>query len=702
MAWTTQYYHEFYDQSGQACRIDIKEDAAAGNTLLDAAVSPVRLIRPEKDFLDPIKGSGAEITFLSETDRQLIGLFTADMNQYRVELRIAGTLQWFGYLNSEMYRESYSEVTNYFVNLAANNGFSLLERIKLLDGSGDPYTGLQTQWEVIKVILGKWGLMDLVSLVFVGIATTSTEITIGAQETIFHHQYISYANYYDEDGDPSSCRKVLEDILRSLGAVIMVVGYEIIIVDIESLAGDISWKVYNNDFSWYGSDSDPAASVDELETIGYFQTGSDLDVVAGINRQVIRYSKYTLDVVESYIQDQDKFTYSSGSSPNFVQISDIYGSTSYLTDNITGLENWSFTGAGSLKISGAKENVNDEGEFFIHKYCQNIGQDPIDESFYDDDHSTWSPPAPYVIGDDGYYIKITGKVFPLTRPDPYVEPNGSFTDDAYFNYVAVLARLRIGTFMYSPGTLSWITTPGTYTTDHQFRIFGGSPDGNAKNKWNDFQVIPWAFSRTKKHPFSEDAVYIYVEPGVYGKIELDLTMMDYAYVGSTHAPAQTAKLRNIFLKDIQIQVVSNPGFQELSDTDIEYVGELDQTWKNEGSPVTLNHGCSSPNGTPFDNAGLIYKDGSNDYYFMTEWTRGGQTDVIEKLLLNTIQSNRETAAVKLSVNINNITGRQSLRYIDTPYMSGKMFMVTGSKLDIAEGSEEITLLEIKQDTHTIS
>lgn len=702
MAWTTQYYHEFYNILDQLCRIDIKKDAAALNTEVDAPQNPFTLVKPRTEIDQPVWGHGFEFVLEAGSEGQLRGLFTSDMMEYRVELRIAGALKTFGYLDSELYEEDYSLESGYNVHLSGNNGFVLLDRIKFLDGSGNQYTGLKTQWEILQIVLAKWDLLDLVTNIAVAISTTSSELSIGAQETILHNTYVSCSNYYDEDSEPMTCREVLEEILRPYAAFIYMSGTQMKIEDINSQPGTISGVLYLNDFSYSSTFSAPASGVDDITDRGYFETGQRMRYKSGINRQVIKYSKYTPDAVESGIQEEDNFSYSSGTEPNFVQISDIYGSTSYLALNMNGLLNWTFTGGGGFYLTGAKENVNDGPEYFIDKYCQNIGQDPIDETYYDDDHSTFKPPHPYVIGADGYYIKITGKLFPLTRPDPYVEPNGSFTDDANFNYVAVLARVRVGSFMYSPGTLSWITTPGTFTTDHQIRIFGGSLDGNAKNKWNDFQVIPWAFSYTKKHPFADDGVYIYLEPGVYGKIEIDFTLMDYAYVGSVANHTQTAKLRHIYIKDLQIQVVSNPGFQELSGTDIEYIGELDQTWKNEGPLINLKHGCSVPKGTPFDNGALIYKDGSNDYYQLTEWTRGGQTATIEKLLLNTIQSNREAAQTELSIALNNTTGIHSKRLTDDAYMSGKMFLVLESLLDIADMSERLTMAEVKADTHTIS
>lgn len=701
MAWTTLYYHEYYDTAGNACRLDIKEDAAAVNTLVEAAPVPIKLIRPAKDILNPVKGDGCVINLMSQTDRQFIGLFTADMDQYRIEHRVATVLTWFGYLNTEMYRESYSEVQNYYVELSGNNGFALLDRYKFLDGSGDPYTGLKTQWEIIQIILGYWGLMDLVSLLSIGIGTTSTEITIGGTETIFHHTYVSCHNYYDEDGEPMTCRQVMEEILKPYGAIMQMFGAWLIITDIDSLASDISFKNYNNDFTWNGSSSSLASNVLDLETVGYYDDGSVLEVLPGVNRQVIRYSKYTPESLDANIDDLTKMTFSSPlTSPQWTQLTQC-GATSYLADEITALENWTFALSAPYTVSGAREDLNSDPEYFIRMNQPNSSA-PYTFNYYDDDHSAVTFPAPFVVGNTGYYLKITGKMFPLTREDPYVEqttPCGD--DDADFTHAIIEARIVVGDFLYQRNTKTWIDYPGTIQAEHQIRIYGGNSGENCKNKWNDFKVEPWINAESKYHPVADDGVYVYLEPGVYGQVRIEFTRQIYAYINGSWDEDQSINIQQLWIKDLEVAVVRNPSFEPINH-DIEYVGELNQDWKNEGEEITLMHGCSAVDGSPFDNGALIYKDGSDDYYLFSEWTRGGQTAVLEKLLLNTVQSNRESAAVKLTVNINNTAGVHSLRYIDAAYMSGKMFMVTGSVLNPADGSEQIELIEITQDTHTIS
>lgn len=713
MAWTTQYFHEFRDTNDVLCRVDILKNAAAGDVELEGQASPFKIIYPEiADKLEPVRGSGCELNLYSATDRQLLSLFTVDIQEYRIKYSIATAVIWFGYLDSEQYSEDYSSLTDYPVQFTGNNGLGILDKIKFLD-SGDPYTGLKTQWEVLEIILTKWGLLDLVTAIKVKIATISDAFTIGAKETIFHKTYVSCANYYDEDGEPMSCREVLEAILAPYGAFITVIGTEVLITDLHTLGTDagFTWKVYDNTLTYDTTES--SETIGDIETIGYYEGGAKLDMAAGRNTQTIKYSPYAPDELDSRIPwnglpegEGSNMTFETGSEPTFIEVDPGWDSTFWSTDgidpeshDILTLDGWTFTGAGSpaYKVAGMKEDQNASPEFIIRKDCLNHDEFIV-HTYFDDDHSEVTFDVPYVIGNTGYYIKITGQILPLTRPDKYHE--GSFPDYGDFNHVALLARLRIGDFLYSAGTYSWIAYPGTITTDHQFRIFGGSEDGNCVNQWNNFKTIHWPFTNSIKHPVTEDAIYIYVDEGIHGKVSLEITMQEYAYIGCTANDYQTHLMREIWLKDIKIEIVQNPSFEPISG-DIEYTGEIIKSWKDEGKKVTLYHGNSTV-GSPFDNAGLIYDSGSGVYKFIPDWLRGSLTDVtIEKLLLNTIQSNYETKTTKLSVNINNSSHLPFLRVEDDTYLSGQMLMFAGGTIDCVNNSMECSLVEIKSDTLTL-
>ncbi len=703
MAWNTKFYHEFRDTNDILCRVDIMEDAAASNVELEGEASPFNIIFPEiKDKLDPVRGSGCELNLISATDRQLASLFTAEIQQYRIKYTVAGTTTWFGYLDSEQHSETYSELTDYPVQFTGNNGFGVLNRIKFLD-SGVQYTGLKTQWEILEIILTEWGLLDLVTNIKIYLSTDSTQLTIGATETIMEHTYVSCANYYDEDGEPMTCREVLEAILAPYGAYITVVGTEILITDLDTLGTDsgFTWLVYTNALVY--STTAASDAIGDIETIGYYETGASLDTQAGRNRQVIRYSRYALDSLNTHIQDPDTFSYQSGTEPNFIQISDGYGSTSYLAENMDGLDDWTFEDITfpwyKYTVAGAKESVGDEPEYFIRIYNQNYGVGTVDHGLWADDYCSRTWDVPYLIGDNKFYLKITGKMRARTRPDPYIE--GTFTDTVYFDRYYIAVRVKIGSKSFTPnGATPWTT--GDY---YVYFLCGEAFEGNVKNKWLPLRAdINASEADTAPFPRTDEGILIGLDDTVHGTLKLEFTPYILADADE-EIPLNDDRIKAIFdlwIKDLKVELVKKSDKTPAGSDDLEYLGELDSAWKDEGSDITLNHGNSFV-GSPFDNAGLMYDSGSGVYKFLSNWSRGGETDVtIEKLLLNTVESNYEGKTTKLSVNLNNSSHIPFQRIEDTTYLSGQILMFAGGTLDCAHNSLECTLIEIRPDNLTIA
>ncbi len=715
MAWNTKFYHEFYDSNDLLCRVDILEDGTPSAVELEGQASPFNIIFPEiKDKLEPVRGSGCELNLFSATDRQLLSLFTAEMMQYRIKYTVATATIWFGYLDSEQYSEDYSQLTDYPLQFTGNNGLGILDRIKFLDGANN-YTGLKTQWEVLTAIFNKWGLLDYVTAIKVKIATDSAYFTIGATETIFHKTYIKCANYYDEDNEPMSCREILEAILAPYGAFLTIIGTEILIVDLHTLGTNsgFTWKVFDNTLTYDTTEASEA--IGDIETIGYYETGAKLDMVTGRNMQTVKYSPYAVEDVEDdiqwngdYTEPGSNMTFSSGSSPLYNVVGDGTTERAY---NITGLDDWDFeVGSDNLdRLTGYKENTGANPEFCLRIENDNhwgiIGDEgDVDDTLYLDTHSSREWDIPYVVGNGTYYLKISGLMRALggqwTAPedllgeDPYdPEPD---TDISHFS---VHIRLWIGTESF--GQTVW------NTNTNWFHLMAGKEDGsNALNKWQPFRTWRGGTpSPTGMYPITEDGVIIRFDLGTQGKIKIEFTPQIYGYKDSSQIPydGRTRDIKAVEIKNIKIELVELPDMKVAGTEDVEYIGKINEAWKDKGSTITLEHGSSHLGvGTPFDRGGLMHDDGGGDYRYIINWVRNGNTRHIEELLLNTIQSNYETKTTQLAVNLNNTSHLPFLRAEDDAYLSGQILMFTGGTLDCAHNSLECILLQIKPDNLTIA
>lgn len=86
--------------------------------------------------------------------------------------------------------------------------------------------------------------MDLpLTKIHVGLSTTAG--TLAAGETILHTLYANYGNYYDERGEPKTCREVLDTILLPLSAFLTIYGDAVYILDVDTISSDVvSVKTY--------------------------------------------------------------------------------------------------------------------------------------------------------------------------------------------------------------------------------------------------------------------------------------------------------------------------------------------------------------------------------------------------------------------------------------------------------------------------
>jgi len=690
MAWTTQYYHLWKDPVGLDCRIDIKKDAAAGDILIEAQPSPIRIILPKiESKFQAVRGKGAELNFINETDRQLIGLFSAAMQQYRVEYRYNSNLVLFGYLDSNKeYTEDYTQLLDYPVQFTASDGLGLLERIKFMNGSSK-YTGIKSKWEILEIVLTKWGLLDLVDNIKICLATTSEDISLDANEVILHKSYVSCCNYYDEDGQAASCRQVLEHILKPYGAFLTIIGTDICIIDIHTLAIDSSfnWQMYTTGSGFPADDPATKASdvIPEIETLGYYETGAALVVEPGINRQVIRYSRYAPDSLDDNLQDEDDYN----PAPEFT-LQEYYGTTHYMAMNMETLPGW--TGPVYILARGYKQTITDPPEYVVSILNPNLGATPpIDEDFTTV-HMAKTWPGPYVIGSPKFYLKISAQMRAKTRINPYEE--GTFNDTAKFERLRLLARIFIGNKCFGRFDQTWHTPGSPYTINDQINLWIGESEGNCRNKWLPVHTFT---GYSQKMPLTDDAVYIALDDGIHGQVKLEFCTMMWAYNDSVSDDNQTVKVRRAEIRDIKIELVTNPGMKAVSTDDLEYVGEIQQAWLDEGQDVILNQGGSAAHGSPFDNGAIMYLD-SGVYYHVTQWTRAGVTNIIEKLLLNTIHSNGENSTTRINgIKLNNLTHLPYLRIKDTTHLPGKILMVAGGMIDPSRDLFDQDLVEIVAD-----
>ncbi len=214
MAFARKYYTEFGDKKGNAWEVRLLQDDFAGAAQAITADEPPCTLRYEGEgsfpYSNPIRGSQLTYSVIPEesgVEENILDIFEADEGEYRIELWKNGDLQWRGSVLAELSAEPFASGPRIY-QITATDGLGRLKGIDFLDGAGDPYTGRVSMLWVINICLNKLGYL-------LPFATSddwfSEAMTPGDP---LAQADVDQAIFYDPDGNPFDCLKVLDAILR--------------------------------------------------------------------------------------------------------------------------------------------------------------------------------------------------------------------------------------------------------------------------------------------------------------------------------------------------------------------------------------------------------------------------------------------------------------------------------------------------------
>ena len=209
MAMRLRYSGEFCAVDGTVWKCEILQEASSafasvGELEFSLSESPLVIEWSEHELHEPVCGSTATLVLNSPGDRTYEDLYTIIPGSIRLDVYRAGSLYWSGTLDPETYEEPYSRGSNYDVSLTFSD-FGILDRI--------PYdlSGRKTLMELVTAALSHSGISygsidaSLISTSF----TDNTPLTLGSLS-------LPSENFFDEDGEASTWREVLDGILQPL------------------------------------------------------------------------------------------------------------------------------------------------------------------------------------------------------------------------------------------------------------------------------------------------------------------------------------------------------------------------------------------------------------------------------------------------------------------------------------------------------
>jgi hypothetical protein len=733
MAFQKKYYYSFKDLNEQEYTIEIWQDTTSTISAVEVlgGVEPFSIEYAQLDNkITPIHGSGTNINLMATATHNFIDLYTGRIQEFMVKCYKGTSLIWCGYLDSEMYSSDFSMIENYPVSFTASDGFAILDRMLYITPSNlvlsddgyamietglMPYTGISTQWTVITNILDKLNLPY--NDIRVGLSTTSSDFTIGEYETIFHKTFVINNNYVNETKEPETCRKVLEGILAPYGAFIIQINGSIYITDLNYIADNI----YNKPFEGFNPTFYNGLGVayvnlilGDLSDIGFKSDSSTLAMMSPINKMIVNYSNYRdLNIID---YSQTDFTITGTTSGTIGNTGYQWKETTYLNS-----DTWNkFHNGRFIYLQGVTNPNNTDTYLSINSYSNNNGYSGGEMS-EDVKSFTYKKELPYLIPTTDYFLQIEMSAFFRTSDNiddiaaiPSVMEQGvlgcrleSGGKRAY-NYRYYVENK----YAFNDGSrlIGWrdsgsnITVPSTNFKSDFYLYFNKlkGVDGTIMNnlKYDSIENT-WVELNDNKLNASdnvENKKFLFPLNGMVGDY-ITFSIYDYFVLDQSHSAtsnALKASTKEVRIKDIKISIVDKDG-NNIEKADTEYFSNMMPEYKDE-QKVDLIHGTNVDK-CPTERAGLLYS-GATQFDFCTTWTREGNTNILEKLLQNSVKSNYLLPTVQLNCTINSIPNLLGcLTYQN--WIPDKIFSLMGAKINLEDASTEITISEISKDVWNI-
>ncbi|NVN97420.1 hypothetical protein HXX01_04315 [Candidatus Nomurabacteria bacterium] len=518
----------------------------------------------------------------------------------------------------------------------------------------------------------------------------------------------------------------MESILTPYGAFIIHDKGKLFITDLNSMLGSDTddYNIYNiNTFSYINYEALTLNQGSMNLNIGYFPSNQTFDYINPYNEQVVKFSPYNIDNLINYEASSDftgytgtynysTFTEDNYSTSNYWQ--KISGTTYFIRCNTNntiksylkftpaiynGYSSWGNAGYWFDSIifnSGAVVAYNDDLYYSLQSDNQNHQPD-ISPTYWEliivnsnEEKMRYKASIHHIIKNNKYYLKVNGEAYIRTFNNSF-DPNGAF-----ITYLIIYLDIRCGS-----KKLTMIDNFTPYWKDISL----------CDNTLNELNFYPLYFTKGLDENIVDE--WIEISNGneqFYQNISLnDLTsnnvtisIYDFRVIGKNEPNdlVQLLYIKDVRLSKLALQIFDQFG-NELNSNDIEYTGYMDKNVKDNGPNLTLLLG-TNVNSYPLAKGSLLYLSGST-FDNMTTWTRQGKTDIIENLLLNSIESNYKTQSIQLSVTLNklyDLTDNHIYcnigKYYNTWFPDVK-FMVAGLTHNFTNSSTEIVFIEARKD-----
>lgn len=680
MAYAVKYQIQYKRRSNDTTTIHILKDGYVGDIIeLTPDLLPLEIQTSGNvnNVFIPTIGSGAVIRVLA-TPLSLMELFTVNPQEFAVKCyHSTGTTDLFfsGYISTGIYSEDYSigGTQKVPIEIQCTDGMALLDdySYKPVESGTTLYSGSVSISQVLKNVLSK------LNLTYSNLISSSDLQVVDGETNIFENLQVNQQNYLDEKQTPMSCREVLDTIFQPLGLTMSFRGDKIYIINPINLHDSALAKSYS-----YTGGTETTTTLggylDLSDTIGYYETGQQLDIVQPYNQINIKYDPYTYTGDE---YDVNKVgNYSGGTFTCMTGATGDWQGNYWFASGITFTNNfllgYGITGFGVKEIT-----VNDDATptYMLIRKLRGLQNGTY----------TYTFPFSSIKQDDGLFVKLSIDTYINTRSFYNIlTPTVASTEFQALKVNNIV--IKIGNKYWNMGTGKWQTTEHYSYNKMEIRQLDKKiEDSRISDTWVTGEMfIPLSELSASNVDLLSGEITIKIFTGVV--VSDIITQYPLSYGDED--------ILNIFMKNIKVEIV-DVGHVPIQNTGIETVVNLSTATTRKKTPfkIQLKNGCGVYGSSKGAYSSTLV-GGGNNIVGMLRYI-GTQSYILNtaKILGQDIISQYNTSRYKLTANLDVTQHKLNTdKYLikDTNYLEDKAFFIASNTYYDAEENMSVEMIEI--------
>lgn len=692
MSMGVRYKGGFYSYNNILYEIEILQEGYSGAvTTVGFTDTPLVIEWDEVDKLEPVMSSSAKLQLFSDSDRQFVSLYTVKAGSIRLDVYRNGVFYWSGTLDTELYEEPFAYRDSYGVELTFAD-FAVLDRLNYIG------SGFQSMRSLIDVALSSSCIRYDPSYIE-NISTSKPGYTTNS---LLDDVFIQSQNFTDEDGDPSTLREVVDEVLRPFALRLVQKAGKIHLYDLNAMYSaytplPVLWDSDDSTLSVDSVYNNVTLTFSPYERTTLLEGKVDEDSVPSSTRLTTWFNTATesADEVGFYTHLSNTGKGLTLNSPaKFYRIEPVYSGESEAGVAWT-VETFSSRNSGTY-INYLNEPISSIGSLLFsvpdRPYLTNIGSDR-----------------------SNYKLKVSLKVLFDPRYNPFEESaneneKGNYEEQqhrANFAYIPIKLTLR-----GEDGTAkSHLVNKGVKNSS-SYASFGSMVYwASGEASWGDAWLCWYADDRksasgltgwsTNKQLigyYRDDLPKLFGElgegdlvllPDSYGYLELQVgtgvVLWDYK---KEVKEKNYTQCRWLLYKEPKIEFVKKSG-KRIDTKDIVYKAWLNKD-AQEGVSIETILGCM-PKPSPAA-LGLLFDSYRTAY---TSFVRAGVTSCVEKLLIGTVYTQYATPHLLLS----GTTGILSTFGTYTDADAPGRYVLLSEVQDLRNDSSEVKMVQFEADSY---